>query len=97
MEAVRLRISGRVQGVGYRAFVMREAERLGLSGWVRNRSDGTVEALASGDGEALRQLIEACRRGPRFAVVTAVTAEPEAPGAAMAGSPAAGFTQLPTA
>ena len=69
MRAVRLHISGRVQGVGYRAWAMREAARLWLRGWVRNRADGSVEALVVGDGPAVAAMVEACRRGPRAATV----------------------------
>ena len=69
MEAVHLRISGRVQGVGYRAWAVRTAARLGLRGWVRNRADGTVEALIIGDAPSLSAMVEACRLGPRAATV----------------------------
>ena len=69
MEAVHLRISGRVQGVGYRAWAVRTAARLGLRGWVRNRADGTVEALIIGDAQSLAAMVEACRQGPRAAIV----------------------------
>ena len=64
MRAVRLRITGRVQGVGYRAWAMQTAARLGVRGWVRNRSDGSVEALVIADEEAVERMIEACREGP---------------------------------
>jgi acylphosphatase len=70
MAAVRLVISGRVQGVGFRAFVERQALKRGLRGWVRNRRDGTVEALLIGDEPALGEMEAACRRGPSFAAVT---------------------------
>jgi len=70
MPAVRLVISGRVQGVGFRAFVERQAYRHGVRGWVRNRRDGTVEALLIGDARALSEMEAACRRGPSMAVVT---------------------------
>ena len=70
--AVRLLVSGRVQGVGFRCWTMGEAKRLGLEGWVCNRSDGTVEILAIGASEALGQLAQSCRRGPTAAQVTAV-------------------------
>lgn len=70
MAAVRLVISGRVQGVGFRAFVERQALKWGVRGWVRNRRDGTVEALLIGDETALREMETACRRGPSLAVVT---------------------------
>jgi acylphosphatase len=66
---------GRVQGVGYRAFVEHEALRLGLEGWVRNRRDGTVEAVLSGADDVIAAMIDACRRGPPAARVEAVDAE----------------------
>ena len=70
MFAVRVVVSGRVQGVGYRAFVARRAQELGLGGWVRNRPDGSVEAEAAGPEDALRAFVTALRAGPRMAVVT---------------------------
>jgi acylphosphatase len=70
MPAVRLVISGRVQGVGFRMFVERQARKHGVRGWVRNRRDGTVEALLIGDDRALAEMEAACRRGPSMAVVT---------------------------
>ena len=73
-KTVRLRITGRVQGVGYRLWATRTAAALGLRGWVRNRSDGSVEVLATGAPDAVAALVEACRRGPLGARVTAVTA-----------------------
>ena len=57
-------VRGRVQGVGFRAFVEHEALKLHLGGWVRNRRDGTVEAVFSGEGAAVAAAVEACRRGP---------------------------------
>jgi acylphosphatase len=72
-KTVRLRITGRVQGVGYRLWATRTAASLGLRGWVRNRSDGSVEALATGAAEAIAALVEACWQGPRGAHVSAVT------------------------
>ena len=71
-RAVRVIIEGRVQGVGFRAWTAREAERLGARGWVRNRSDGSVEAMFIGAPVAVEALIGACRRGPRMARVDAV-------------------------
>ena len=69
-------ITGRVQGVGYRDWAVTTGQRLGLSGWVRNRTDGSVEALVVGDDEAVGKMIEACRTGPRLARVDAVDVEP---------------------
>jgi len=70
MAAVRIVISGRVQGVGFRDFVERQARKRGVRGWVRNRRDGTVEALFIGDEPALRDMEASCRRGPSLAVVS---------------------------
>lgn len=89
-KTVRLRIAGRVQAVGYRAWAIETATRLGLSGWVRNRSDGTVEMLASGSEEAVAVMIEACRQGPAGARVTAVDVTDEE------DDGSAGFTPRPT-
>jgi acylphosphatase len=69
MRFVRLTIHGRVQGVGFRAFVEHEAAQRGLEGWVRNRRDGSVETLIAGDGLVLDNMIEICRRGPAVARV----------------------------
>jgi acylphosphatase len=74
--ASRLVIEGRVQGVGYRWWAVATAQRLGLNGWVRNRADGSVEALAIGDPAALDQFELACRRGPQHAAVRDVRREP---------------------
>ena len=63
-RTVRLRIEGRVQGVGYRMFVERNATALDLDGWVRNRRDGGVEAVVSGSADAVGELITRCRAGP---------------------------------
>ena len=76
-ETVRLRISGKVQGVGYRFWANRTAARLGLRGWVRNRLDGSVEALVTGDPDAVAAMIEACRDGPPGARVSDVAAAPD--------------------
>jgi acylphosphatase len=70
MRTVRLTVTGRVQGVGYRIWAERAALSLGISGWVRNRHDGSVELQATGSEDAIAALIEACRQGPRAAVVT---------------------------
>lgn len=75
MTAKRLRIGGRVQGVGYRAWMVQRARELGAVGWVRNRKDGTVEALVYGDTDAVEELLRDCRRGPRMAEVTSIDEE----------------------
>lgn len=84
MNAKRLVIGGRVIGVGFRDWMVGQARALGLAGWVRNRTDGTVEALIYGETDAVQELLRACRRGPRDAVVTTIdeyNAEPpEQPG-----------------
>jgi acylphosphatase len=72
MIAKHLIISGNVQGVGYRAWVIRTARGMGLDGWVRNRSDGTVEVLVAGDTASVEELLRQCRRGPRGATVTRI-------------------------
>jgi acylphosphatase len=72
MRSAHLRITGRVQGVGYRAWVIETARRLGLRGWVRNRADGSVEALVIGADDPVAAIIEACREGPFAARVTEV-------------------------
>ncbi len=69
---VRAVVSGRVQGVGFRYFVLRRATDLDLSGWVRNRADGSVEILAEGPPEALRELVRVLRVGPPSAYVADV-------------------------
>jgi acylphosphatase len=87
----RLTIKGRVQGVGYRDWAMTTGRRLGLTGWVRNRSDGAVEALIVGDETAIGTMIEACQKGPAMARVDAIDIEPLDLDVLPAG-----FTQLPT-
>jgi acylphosphatase len=67
-----LRIRGRVQGVGFRYAMRLEARRLGLAGWVRNRHDGSVEALVQGPAEAVETMVEWSRHGPAGARVTEV-------------------------
>jgi acylphosphatase len=69
-------IRGRVQGVGYRYWVEQQATALGLEGWVRNRRDGSVEALFAGPAEVVADLIARCRRGPSSARVDAVQEQP---------------------
>ncbi len=72
-RSVRVRIEGQVQGVGYRYWVERTAGRLALSGWVRNRRDGSVEAVFSGAADKVADMIERCRQGPPAAQVTAIS------------------------
>ncbi len=90
MRARHLRVEGRVQGVGYRDWLLREAVRLGLAGWVRNRRDGTVEAVVAGAEPAVEMLLSACRRGPMLARVASIEERfcevPDGPG----------FLRLPT-
>jgi acylphosphatase len=88
--ARRLRIHGRVQGVYYRGWTVEVATMLGLDGWVRNRMDGTVEALLAGSAEAVEAMIVACYKGPRAAQVDLVEVEEAI------GIVASGFTQKPT-
>ncbi len=99
---LRLRITGLVQGVGYRAFVDQEARRLGLEGWVRNRRDRSVEAVVAGPGDAVTgpgdaigEMIIACRRGPPGSQVDDV-AITEAAASALAEGRPGGFWVLPT-
>lgn len=90
MTARLLVIAGRVQGIGYRDWMCAQAETLGVFGWVRNRRDGTVEVLVDGDPGAVQELLRACRRGPKAAVVTEITER-------LTDAPAGpGFLRLPT-
>jgi acylphosphatase len=81
MELVRYRVivHGTVQGVAFRAATRSRAVALGASGWVRNRPDGTVEAVFEGEPEGVRALVEFCRQGPRFARVVRLEEFPEPP------------------
>ncbi len=74
---VRLVIEGRVQGVWFRDSTRREAEALGVYGWVRNRRDGTVEVLAEGPEDRVKKLVAWCHQGPPSARVTRVHESPE--------------------
>ena len=91
IEARRLSIHGRVQGVYYRGWAVGAARVLGLAGWVRNRRDGTVEALLQGEGAVIERFIAMARQGPPAARVERIDiaeAEPDA---------CTGFEQRPTA
>ncbi len=90
MIAKRVVLQGRVQGVGYRDWMARTARSLGVAGWVRNRPDGTVEALVAGEAAVVEELLRRCRAGPPGARVDAVRESladpPDGPG----------FRRLPT-
>ena len=75
-RAVLVRIEGRVQGVWYRGWTVQEAFRRRLAGWVRNRSDGSVEALFAGPEAEVEAMLAACRDGPPSARVTNITVRP---------------------
>ena len=79
LRAVHLTVSGRVQGVGFRWFVVQEAEVAGVAGWVRNLDDGRVEVWIEGDTDAVRTVEEAVSRGPRHARVMDVERREERP------------------
>lgn len=91
MTTRHLDIRGRVQGVGFRDALCVQAERLGLTGWVRNRTDGSVEALVQGTDAAVEQLVAWARRGPPLASVTHLH---DAPGDDAQKHPT--FRRLPT-
>lgn len=87
MVTQRIFVSGRVQGVSYRDWTVRTAQRLGLVGWVRNLTDGRVEILAEGEEDAIGKLVDACREGPPLARVDNVSAVPDT------DKPCKGFTK----
>lgn len=89
--AVKVRIKGRVQGVFFRAWTEEQAEELGIRGWVRNRRDGSVEALFQGAEPVVRHMIERCHEGPAHARVEAIDEE------VVDEDPGPGFRSLPTA
>lgn len=88
-ETRHLLISGRVQGVGFRAAMAQEARRLGVTGWVRNLADGRVEAMIEGDPERLAAMLEWARHGPPLAFVERVEVE-------LGSGEYHGFEQRPT-
>jgi acylphosphatase len=75
-KAVNAVISGKVQGVWFRAWTMEQAQKRGLAGWVRNRNDGTVEALFAGPADKVDDMLQACRQGPPLAKVAGVAVTP---------------------
>lgn len=79
-KAIRVRISGRVQGVSFRVWTRTEAERLGLAGWVRNEDDGSVTALIVGTEGAVSTMMNRFRKGPSGASVSSVTSQDVDPG-----------------
>jgi acylphosphatase len=89
-------ITGRVQGVGYRAWVERVARVHHLEGWVRNRRDGSVEALFAGPADVVSEMVTRCRRGPASARVDAIREESAEPDALNLRRPGEGFSVLPT-
>jgi len=80
-RTIQVRIEGRVQGVGFRAFVEMNAYELGLEGWVRNRRDGSVEAVFQGTADAVETMLQRCLEGPPASTVTRVEAIGEGVGA----------------
>lgn len=88
--ARRIHVKGKVQGVFFRAWTVEQATGLGLDGWVRNRHDGSVEAVAAGPADKVEELIARCRRGSPASKVEAVTVED------MPGTVDPGFRQKPT-
>lgn len=93
-KTVTLRIHGRVQGVFFRAWTVQEATRRGLKGWVRNRADGSVEALLSGLAYQVDDMIAACRLGPPRAAVSRIDVVDAAE--SLASEFGEGFVQAPT-
>jgi len=89
-------VSGRVQGVGYRAWVEHRARAHDLEGWVRNRRDGSVEALFAGPADVVADMVAGCRRGPSSARVDAVSEAPANPDALNLRRPGERFSVLGT-
>jgi acylphosphatase len=90
-------VRGRVQGVGFRAFVEREAHKRRLEGWVRNCRDGAVEALFAGEPAVVAEMIEVCRRGPFSARVDALDQREGSADELKLRLPGRSFSELPTA
>jgi acylphosphatase len=94
-RVARIIVEGRVQNVGYRVFVAREAGRLHLSGWVRNRSDGSVETVAAGPESAVAEFLALAARGPATAHIDAVRIEDAGARAVSEGGGEHGFVAAP--
>lgn len=90
ITTMNIRIEGQVQGCGFRDFAMREANGRKLRGWVRNRSDGSVEAVAHGPTKVVEEFIAVCMKGPQGAQVTAIDLQPTDPPQSI------GFVRRPT-
>ena len=93
---VHVTIRGQVQGVGFRAFIERHAQERGLDGWVRNREDGSVEAVFAGASAAVDTVLEACRQGPRGARIENLDVREEEAAGLIPSSRPAGFFVMPT-
>lgn len=94
---VQVVVRGRVQGIGYRAWVDDQATLNGLEGWVRNRSDGSVEALFAGPAQEVADMVALCRRGPPAARVDSVSDTPAGADQLRLRRPGEEFSVLPTA
>ena len=93
---IQVMITGQVQGVGYRAWVEYQAAASGLEGWVRNRRDGSVEALFAGPEDVVSEMVMRCRRGPLSAHVDAVREDPAGTDALNLRRAGERFSVLPT-
>ena len=95
-QIIRVRICGAVQRVGFRYWLARQAQAVGLEGWVRNRADGTVEALLAGEKDAVLSMLRACETGPPRARVAEIDASPGSEKDLSLRDPSALFDILPT-
>ena len=93
---VHVTIQGEVQGVGFRAFIERQAQERGVDGWVRNREDGSVEAVFAGASAAVDAMLDACRQGPRGARIDNLDVREEVAAGLIPSSRPAGFFVMPT-
>lgn len=93
---VHITLRGRVQGVGFRAFIAHHAQERGLDGWVRNRENSSVEAVLTGPSHAVEAVLEACRQGPAGAEVKELDLREEEAAGLISSSRPAGFYVLPT-